>query len=155
MNIDRIGFEQYRAVDSGYPGRSHRIEAGVNEVRKKTGSQVQVEASPVADEPEPREGEEMQEARGVLRLLQEGHFKGVADLRLRINFAEELAGIELAEPSAPQGNGKAHQKFLEIYRGMQKADEAEMPEDSDPVDTLDDSEPIEPPETPDPIDAVA
>ncbi|KAF5056117.1 hypothetical protein DSECCO2_370750 [anaerobic digester metagenome] len=29
-------------------------------------------------------------ARGVLRLLQEGHFKGVADVRLRINFFDEL-----------------------------------------------------------------
>lgn len=32
--------------------------------------------------------------RGVLRLLQEGHFKGVADVRLRINFYDELAAIE-------------------------------------------------------------
>lgn len=29
-------------------------------------------------------------ARGVIRLLQEGHFKGVADVRLRINFLDEL-----------------------------------------------------------------
>lgn len=35
--------------------------------------------------------------RGVLRLLQEGHFKGVADVRLRINFAEELEAIEQNE----------------------------------------------------------
>ena len=33
-------------------------------------------------------------SRGVLRLLQEGHFKGVADVRLRINFADELEAIE-------------------------------------------------------------
>lgn len=36
--------------------------------------------------------------RGVIRLLQEGHFKGVADLRLRINFFDELSAIS---------NGKA------------------------------------------------
>ena len=35
-------------------------------------------------------------AKGVLRLLQEGHFKGVADVRLRINFHDELAAIEQA-----------------------------------------------------------
>ena len=29
--------------------------------------------------------------KGVVRLLQEGHFKGVADVRLRINFSQELA----------------------------------------------------------------
>ena len=33
-------------------------------------------------------------SKGVLGLLQEGHFKGVADVRLRINFSDELAAIE-------------------------------------------------------------
>jgi hypothetical protein len=35
--------------------------------------------------------------KGVVRLLQEGHFKGVADVRLRINFFEELSSIEVGE----------------------------------------------------------
>jgi hypothetical protein len=35
-----------------------------------------------------------EEGQGVIGLLQEGHFKGVADVRLRINFFEELAAIE-------------------------------------------------------------
>lgn len=30
------------------------------------------------------------QAKGVVRLLQEGHFKGVADVRLRVNFHEQL-----------------------------------------------------------------
>jgi len=33
--------------------------------------------------------------KGVLRLLQAGHFKGVADVRLRINFHEEIAALEV------------------------------------------------------------
>jgi len=39
--------------------------------------------------------------RGVIRLLQEGHFKGVADVRLRINFYDELvaAGLQEAGPA--------------------------------------------------------
>ena len=41
-----------------------------------------------------------QETKGVIRLLQEGHFKGVADVRLRINFFDELAGIEAGELKA-------------------------------------------------------
>lgn len=49
---------------------------------------VEVETS-VADPTEDQEG-----VPGVLRLLQEGHFKGVADVRLRINFAEEIAAME-------------------------------------------------------------
>jgi hypothetical protein len=35
--------------------------------------------------------------RGVIRLLQEGHFKGVSDLRLRINFFDEIAALETAQ----------------------------------------------------------
>ena len=32
--------------------------------------------------------------KGVLRLLQEGHFKGVSDVRLRINFHDEISAME-------------------------------------------------------------
>jgi hypothetical protein len=35
------------------------------------------------------------QSRGVLRLLQQGHFRGVADVRLRINFHDELRAIEV------------------------------------------------------------
>ncbi len=37
------------------------------------------------------------DARGVIRLLQEGHFKGVADVRLRINFFDELQAAGTAK----------------------------------------------------------
>ena len=33
-------------------------------------------------------------AKGVLLRLQEGHFKGVADIRLRMNFHEEISAME-------------------------------------------------------------
>jgi hypothetical protein len=46
----------------------------------------------ITPEPEAAEGQEQgEQKRGVLRLLEEGHFKGVADVRLRINFFDELA----------------------------------------------------------------
>jgi len=52
---------------------------------------------PAADPPEPVETEDSgQRAEGVLRKLQEGHYKGVADVRLRINFHEEIAAAEAA-----------------------------------------------------------
>jgi len=38
--------------------------------------------------------------RGVIRLLQQGHFNGVADLRLRINFHDELTAIQTAARQA-------------------------------------------------------
>lgn len=42
--------------------------------------------------------------RGVIRLLQEGHFKGVADVRLRINFYDELSAIEHASLAGATGD---------------------------------------------------
>ena len=44
---------------------------------------------PVESETKPAELSQEQE-KGVIRLLREGHFQGVSDLRLRINFHEEL-----------------------------------------------------------------
>ena len=41
------------------------------------------------------EGDKPQQ--GVVRLLQEGHFKGVADVRLRINFFDELNEVASAQ----------------------------------------------------------
>lgn len=47
----------------------------------------------------PQTSETETKAAGVLRLLAEGHFKGVADVRLRINFAEELQAQQRAQQS--------------------------------------------------------
>jgi hypothetical protein len=60
-------------------------------------------------EPSPEQPEAAPEydgrAKDVIRKLMEGHFKGVADVRLRINFHEELMGLEqgrVAQAIAPQ-----------------------------------------------------
>jgi hypothetical protein len=45
--------------------------------------------------------ESTESARGVIRNLLDGHFRGVADVRLRINFAEEIAALE-ADKAAEQ-----------------------------------------------------
>lgn len=45
------------------------------------------------------------EQRGVIRLLMEGHFHGVANVRLRINFDEEIAALDASaakETTAPK-----------------------------------------------------
>jgi len=67
--------------------RGHRVAAGDGQ---------ETTSDPVGENPTER-------AEGVLRLLQEGHFRGVADVRLRINFHEELAAIqhEAAKNVAP------------------------------------------------------
>ncbi len=135
MNVDSIASDRYWAFGGGNSVRSHRTEAGGGEVRKKTETLAEETDSPVVDTPDSTESD-TQEARGVIRLLEEGHFKGVADIRLRINFAEELAGSELPELSAPKGNGRAYEKFLQIYRDMQGTDEVETPDDTEtPTDT--------------------
>lgn len=61
----------------------------------KLADTVTVEPSPT--QADVMEGEPVSQEKGVIRLLQEGHFKGVADVRLRINFQEELAALEQAE----------------------------------------------------------
>jgi len=50
--------------------------------------------SAIEQESAVEETTESSDSQGVLRLLQEGHFKGVADIRLRINFHDELSAIE-------------------------------------------------------------
>jgi len=56
--------------------------------------------------------------RGVIRLLQAGHFQGVADIRLRLNNFDELTALSLSAPTPPHGNGKAYDKFLAEYNAQ-------------------------------------
>ena len=62
-------------------------------------------------------------ANGVLRLLESGHFKGVADVRLRINFHEQLSPQAAAADPA-EGKGVAYEKFLSIYDKLRGEDRA-------------------------------
>ena len=64
----------------------------VEEAAETPAAELQVE--------EPQEIENGEKMRGVIRLLLEGHFKGVADARLRINFYEELAALEAGQLKA-------------------------------------------------------
>ena len=58
-------------------------------------------ATPVNQEPpETTPLDDQDEAKGVLRLLQAGHFKGVADVRLRINFFEQLSAQATADAAS-------------------------------------------------------
>jgi hypothetical protein len=52
-------------------------------------------------------------AHGVLRNLAIGHYRGVADLRLRANFEEEIraAGLTLPPPPGPRVQGKAYARL--------------------------------------------
>lgn len=129
MNVESIASDRYWALGRGNSVRSHQVESG-DEVREQSPSLAEETESPVVETPDPTQ-DDADETRGVIRLLEAGHFKGVADIRLRINFVEELADAELPELSAPKGNGKAYEKFLQIYRDMQGTDEVETPDDTE------------------------
>lgn len=45
--------------------------------------------------------------RGVIQNLQEGHFRGVADVRLRINFADELQALDTEKTQSALAEGTA------------------------------------------------
>jgi hypothetical protein len=62
--------------------------------------------------------------RGVLRLLQEGHFKGVADVRLRINFFDELKAME--QTQTDEIVGERIDSLLESVTSVLKS--GELPE---------------------------
>ncbi|MBA7626382.1 hypothetical protein ES703_33830 [subsurface metagenome] len=47
-----------------------------------------------------QELESGEDVKGVIRLLLEGHFKGVSEVWLRINFNDELNAIEAAQMQA-------------------------------------------------------
>lgn len=63
-------------------------QLGDNEISQAQSTPTQPEVQKVGKD---------EKIKGVVRLLQEGHFKGVADVRLRINFFEELSSIEVGE----------------------------------------------------------
>jgi hypothetical protein len=80
MNIDSVGFTNSQV-------------RGYEKLKKEQEPQDVVE--PQVDEAQEEEslGDDGGQ-RGVIRNLMEGHYKGVADVRLRINFQEEIAAIE-------------------------------------------------------------
>ena len=118
----------------------------------KTLVRAQPEAETVAepgsepgDTAEPASSEEpVQDARkvpGVVRLIEAGHFKGVADIRLRLNFADYLDGPEEFTPSE-NVPGKAYGKFLALYQSLLPPAEPESPSaealpDADEHDSVD------------------
>ena len=57
----------------------------------------------------------------LIQKLASGHFNPVADLRHRMKLAGEIAAakVQLPEPPASPGHGKAYDKFMAAYRAMQ------------------------------------
>lgn len=87
MNVNGIGAGMSAGHAGKALGRAKQVEAPSSATKTDSPSQVKVEDV----------GGEVSEAKtkGVVRLLQEGHFKGVADVRLRINFHDELTQLSI------------------------------------------------------------
>lgn len=86
-------------VDGVSPGNAYglqKVTGKENAPEEPSGQQpLSAEVADVSgDEPS---GEE---EKGVIRLLLDGHYNGVSDVRLRINFNDELEAIEAAERQA-------------------------------------------------------
>jgi hypothetical protein len=100
-------------------------------------------------EPVPVEGEpEEDDGQGALRLLQEGHFSGVSDVRLRINFYEELAAIEAEEQKAAAEEQIAIllasvSAGIEPLLGTSEPDGGEEPEGFEAASAVEEEEPAD------------
>ena len=89
-------------VDGVSPGNAYGLQkvTGKDKTPEEPSGQQPVSAE-VADVS--GDGPTGEEEKGVIRLLLEGHFKGVSDVRLRINFFDEIAAIEAAQMQAVSG----------------------------------------------------
>jgi hypothetical protein len=90
---------------------------------KPAGAQPQPAAEPPPPPPPlAADGNEAanDDSRGAIRLLQEAHFKGVADVRLRINFFDELAGDAESQAlsSLPEGTESLVSTVISQFEGI-------------------------------------
>jgi hypothetical protein len=92
MKIDGISLQAKPFIK---PKTPEPVESEVEKASQDSSELAQIEES---SSTEPKsEFQENDAEKGVLRNLLEGHYKGVSDVRLRINFFEDLAAIEAAE----------------------------------------------------------
>lgn len=99
--------KQAATADVAPPASSPAVPAGP--VAAPNAPVVQTDAPPAAEiEVDDHAGEEQDHTKGVIRLLEAGHFKGVADVRLRINFFDELSAraTQSAQSTATEQAGQ-------------------------------------------------
>jgi len=95
MHVEKVSIQMPSAAGLGNdnPGRTGPAQADAASSKAKA-----ADADLLSDEAGQAEnGEKTGDPKGVIRLLQQGHFKGVADIRLRINFHDKLAAVETAQ----------------------------------------------------------
>jgi hypothetical protein len=95
MKIDGISLQAKPYIK---PKTPDQLDPEVEKTTQEPPESAQIEESS-STEPQP-ESQENDTQKGVIRNLLAGHYKGVSDVRLRINFFEELAAIEAAKVQA-------------------------------------------------------
>ncbi len=98
MKVDGVNLQGEQVFKAKMPV-SAQLE--VEEIPQDSPPTTQIdEPSPTEPQSDIQNTDDTEDGKGVLRLLQEGHFKGVSDVRLRINFFEQLNDIEAAKLQA-------------------------------------------------------
>ena len=89
-------------VDGVIPGNAYGLQKVTGKDKPPEGP---LDQQPLSAEVTDVSGDEpsSEEEKGVIRLLLQGHFKGVSDVRLRINLNDELTAIEAAQMQAVSG----------------------------------------------------
>ncbi|UCG32993.1 MAG: hypothetical protein JSU68_15185 [Phycisphaerales bacterium] len=137
VNVHPVGHSN--SMDSLANARraKHSEEPAPADLNRKQSAKPERHASSAADEPvdtSSREEDEGTKAAGVLRLLEEGHFKGVADVRSRINFFDELSAQAGSRAAATAREQAA--EFVEGVRGQVGELIGPLAEDADAEATI-------------------
>lgn len=135
MNINGIGHGHDRAQDANELRSAHRppkdnpLKHPPKIPTSEDRGEDQYENKPAGEIEDEGYGSELK--KGVLRLLEAGHFKGVADVRLRINFFDELSAgatrsaIPIAQQHANQLADNVNAKIDEMIGSMEVDEETQ------------------------------
>ena len=98
MKVDGVSLQGEQVFKPKMPV-SAQLE--VEEIPQDSPPTTQIdEPSPTEPQSDIQNTDDTEDGKGVLGLLLEGHFKGVSDVRLRINFSEQLNAIEAGKLQA-------------------------------------------------------
>jgi hypothetical protein len=98
MKVDGVNLQGEQVFKAKMPV-SAQLE--VEEIPQDSPPTAQIdEPSPTEPQSDIQNTDDTEDDKGVLGLLQEGHFKGVSEVRLHINFFEQLSAIEAGKLQA-------------------------------------------------------
>jgi hypothetical protein len=98
MKVDGVSLQGEQVFKAKMPVPT---QFDVEEIPQDSPPTTQIdEPSPTEPQSDIQNTDDTEDGKGVLRLLQEGHFKGVSNVRLRIVFFEQVNAIEAGKLQA-------------------------------------------------------